>query len=491
MRSRTSIFLILSAVVYMFGITGVNTLAQAADPPPIVWADTIDQGYEDKAYGVATDGLGNIIVTGRAYIGGNYDFFTVKYDSNGTILWADTVDMGDLDYAYGVATDGSGNIIVTGTSWIGGTYDFLTVKYDSNGTILWTDIVNPGGRSDCAYAVTTDSYDNIIVTGTAEIGMNNSDFYTVKYEPGGSVLWKDTINVGAWDRPLGIATDGSDNIIIAGYAYRGFANPSYDYYIIKYDSNGTVVWTDTINLGEHEYGLAVATDASDNFIVTGKAQSEPYGPHNFYTVKYNKYCIKQWSDLIDPGEDDEALGVATDVSGNIIVTGTAEIGGNNDYYTVKYDPNGIIQWTDIIDLGNDEEAYAVAIDVSGSIIVTGAARIGGNYDYYTVKYAPDPSFIEVTPEVITIDLSDISITPNPSLRNVYISYRVVSQKMIPVSLEVYDLLGRRMVTLVDKQHKGGTYRVNWDTKEFSQGIYFLKIKSGDYENVKKITLLSG
>lgn len=54
-------------------------LVLVADDYYIQWADTIDNGSNDIAEGVAVDNSNNIIVTGYSSIDGNHDYFTVKY----------------------------------------------------------------------------------------------------------------------------------------------------------------------------------------------------------------------------------------------------------------------------------------------------------------------------------------------------------------------------------------------------------------------------
>ena len=107
-----------------------SPLVLIADEYYIQWADTIDNGYIDNAEDMAVDNSNNIIVTGYTDIGGDfdYDYFTVKYDSNGTILWQDTID-NNIAIARSVAVDNSNNIIVTGTFFIDGDNDYFTVKY--------------------------------------------------------------------------------------------------------------------------------------------------------------------------------------------------------------------------------------------------------------------------------------------------------------------------------------------------------------------------
>ena len=59
-----------------------------------------------------------------------------------------------------------------------------------------------------------------------------------------------------------------------------------------------------------------------------------------------------------------------------------------------------------------------------------------------------------------------------------------------VELSVYNLLGQKVATLVDKKQQAGSYEVEWDASGFSSGVYLYKLKtSGGFEKVKKLILL--
>jgi hypothetical protein len=58
-----------------------------------------------------------------------------------------------------------------------------------------------------------------------------------------------------------------------------------------------------------------------------------------------------------------------------------------------------------------------------------------------------------------------------------------------VTLKVYDLLGREVAALVNENLKPGIYKVEWDGTNFPSGVYFYKIKAGDYSLTKKMILL--
>ena len=58
-----------------------------------------------------------------------------------------------------------------------------------------------------------------------------------------------------------------------------------------------------------------------------------------------------------------------------------------------------------------------------------------------------------------------------------------------VTLKVYDTTGRLVETLMDEEQKAGVHRVEWSPKQASSGIYFYRLETGQFTDVKKMTLL--
>jgi len=77
--------------------------------------------------------------------------------------------------------------------------------------------------------------------------------------------------------------------------------------------------------------------------------------------------------------------------------------------------------------------------------------------------------------------------PNPFNSYTTIKYQLPEQSR--VNLEIYNILGSKIETLVDKEQSAGFYEVSWYADKYSTGIYFMKIKAGDYIETKKIMLL--
>ncbi len=57
-----------------------------------------------------------------------------------------------------------------------------------------------------------------------------------------------------------------------------------------------------------------------------------------------------------------------------------------------------------------------------------------------------------------------------------------------VKLEIYNLLGQRVATLVDEYQGAGEKTVNWESKDFASGIYFYQLSAGDFTATRKMVL---
>jgi hypothetical protein len=77
--------------------------------------------------------------------------------------------------------------------------------------------------------------------------------------------------------------------------------------------------------------------------------------------------------------------------------------------------------------------------------------------------------------------------PNPFNPVTKISYSVA--KAGNVKITVYDILGNTVYTVVNHKHDAGNYSADFDGSKLSSGTYIYKIESGDFSDVKKMTLV--
>jgi len=82
--------------------------------------------------------------------------------------------------------------------------------------------------------------------------------------------------------------------------------------------------------------------------------------------------------------------------------------------------------------------------------------------------------------------------PNPFNPSTTIKYEIPDQVRndnVLVKLKIYDVLGREVTTLVNKEQKPGNYEVKFDAKNLSSGIYYYRISSGSFVKTKKMILI--
>jgi hypothetical protein len=82
--------------------------------------------------------------------------------------------------------------------------------------------------------------------------------------------------------------------------------------------------------------------------------------------------------------------------------------------------------------------------------------------------------------------------PNPTNRPMTINYQLPRQAR--VRLEVYNIAGQQVATLVDADQPAGYYTQTWDLRDrgrnrVANGIYFYKLSAGEYQNVSKVVII--
>ncbi len=60
---------------------------------------------------------------------------------------------------------------------------------------------------------------------------------------------------------------------------------------------------------------------------------------------------------------------------------------------------------------------------------------------------------------------------------------------VSVELAVYDILGRKVKTLVNQKQAPGNYEVEFNASKLASGIYFYQLKTSDFVQVKKMIYL--
>jgi phosphodiesterase/alkaline phosphatase D-like protein len=78
-------------------------------------------------------------------------------------------------------------------------------------------------------------------------------------------------------------------------------------------------------------------------------------------------------------------------------------------------------------------------------------------------------------------------TPNPARGQATIRYRI--PKQVPVQITLYDILGRKVTTLVEGEKKAGTHSVRVDVRSLPSGRYFYRMSAGNFSRVQRMSVL--
>ena len=331
-------------------VTYSNVLTQSL-VPPLVFPNS-------QGKGITTDSLGNIIVAGVTNPIQHY--LTLKYNSSFTTLISSALyNGGNSDSAAAVRVDSQNNIFVTGASNIGGNNDYYTIKYGPNLNILSTAAyAGPNNSRDDAAALAVDHADNVIVAGFSGTGAA-ANFYIIKYDNNLKVLNQVAFDSGGIDQATGVAVDLENNIIVTGNQLIGATN---NYCTLKYDAFLTLLSSAVYDSGAANTDIptGVAVDSNDNIIVTGF--SGPGIAFDYFTIKYDKNFAVLSSSTYNGGSIDMASGIAVDASDNVLVTGTSNNGAKTEYVTIKYNASPKIKAVSPLFIG---ETYDVTLDGNG------------------------------------------------------------------------------------------------------------------------------
>jgi uncharacterized delta-60 repeat protein len=467
------------------------------------WAQRVNGigNAEDIAYSIAVNNSGESCVTGTIITTTYRDFCTIKYNPNGSAAFFQTYNgtANSQDESYSGTIDNSGNVYVTGYCINSGTGpDYCTIKYSPSGSQLWVRIYNgPAGDDDFAYSIAIDISGNVYVTGRS-VG-NYADFCTIKYNSSGVQQWVKRYNgTGNYaDVANAIALDISGNVYVTGFSW----GTNMDYCTIKYNSSGVQQWVRIYNGpgNSDDEALSIGVDNSGNVYVTGYSTSSGTS-HDYCTIKYSSTGVQQWVRRYNSplNNKDEARSIAIDNSGNIYITGYITASGTErNYCTIKYNTAGTQQWVMSYNgPGNGaDEATSIAVDNSGNTYVTGGSTGNGtDFDFCTIKYHEPIGIKQISSEIpVSYVLSQNF--PNPFNPTTKIKFAIPQSPLYErgvggfITLKVFDLLGREIATLVNQPLQPGTYEVEWDGTNYPSGVYFYRLTTSAYVEMKKMVLL--
>jgi hypothetical protein len=234
----------VAGYTYSFGAGGVDIFLIKTDANgDLQWAKTYGGTNDDYASSVQQTSDGGYIVAGgtRSFGAGGRDIFLIKTDANGNIQWAKTYGGTNWDWAFSVQQTSDGGYIVAGYTYSfgAGDGDIFLIKTDANGNIIWAKTYG-GTYSDGAYSVRQTSDGRYIVAGgTNSFGAGGYDFFLIKTDVNGNIIWAKTYGETNYEWAYSVQQTSDGGYIVAGYTY-SFGDGWYDIFLIKTDANGDI-----------------------------------------------------------------------------------------------------------------------------------------------------------------------------------------------------------------------------------------------------------
>jgi len=130
----------------------------------------------------------------------------------------------------------------------------------------------------------------------------------------------------------------------------------------------------------------------------------------------------------------------------------------------------------------DGETDAVYENV-GTLHYAANTTLGHPAEPLRLDLTPDESMMEELPSEYSLS----SNYPNPFNPTTTIPYAL--PEGVAVRLVVYDVLGRKVTTLVDGKQEAGRYEVVYDASRLATGLYFYRLEAGAFTQVRKMLLL--
>jgi hypothetical protein len=169
--------------------------------------------------------------------------------------------------------------------------------------------------------------------------------------------------------------------------------------------------------------------------------------------------------------------------------GVMSAGDNTVTYNTSGETNGIHFSSTDLERGTfDWTAPSEAVgDVTLYIAGHQGSRSGPNSTLEIVSVerpvgVPDDDDFHATPRLLSL-----GNYPNPFNAATVIRYDLPSVSVVTV--EIYDILGNQIETLIHGTQPAGIHQVSWDATGWSSGVYFCRVRAGEYRITETMLLL--
>lgn len=352
-----------------------------------------------------------------------------------------------------------------------GSMDYWIVKLDKEGVIQWQKTYG-GQYSDILRSMEQTSDDGYILAGYSnspvsgdktEANKGVGDYWVLKINDVGVIQWQKTYGGDGDDQPYVIHQTKDEGYIIGGNSNSsnalttegGIVTNGTDYWVLKLDKEGGVVWSKTFDFGKVDILTSLVENDDNTYLIGGHARnSRPKSGGGSLVSK--------------------AVGMVA-----------KENDGINDYIALKINDEGDEVWNKSVGSGGEDILRKLIETRDGGYLMAGTSNSGsskdknsniGSNDFWVVKLKDKAKVEKVK--------ASIEAIPNPTATytNVIIGYDFKEG-----TASVVDILGRTLQSFAISSRT-----VPVDLSRYAEGIYLIVIKTDvKTESVKVIKRITG
>ncbi len=371
---------------------------------------------------------------------GRVDAWVVKTDCEGNIEWESAFG-GDascqINIYSTIQTTDSGYIIVgKANSGIGphkseaarGGDDFWMMKMNKNGNYEWDKTYGGSGMDICYQIV--KSLDGYYLVGysNSDVGFEKSensfgevDYWVVKVDVEGNLLWDKTLGGDSIDRAYSIDFTQDGGSIIGGASNSDISgnksehSDGYDYWIVKLDEDGNIEWDKTYGDAKSEINVQSIKALEDGYIFAGQSNSHISGSEfDIRVIRLNSIGNITWDRVYGGDKKEEGNGsvqINIDYNGGFVfatdsysdvISGNKTVdnkGSDETNWIVKIDDDGEIIWDMVVSSTRHDEFASIIPTKDKGYLVSSVASFGigadktdegnGENDFWLVKLEPE------------------------------------------------------------------------------------------------------
>ncbi len=478
-------------------------------------------------YDMTTDASNNAVITFTDIRnGGTINPFAYLISPSGTFLWgADGVNLSDSVNSFqpnpkAVATS-DGNYIFT---WrLGsGPQKIAMQKLNAAGVKQWGAgeiLLSSGTSENYDWCMTTKSDNGSMIlmwsgyTGNF-ITAANYKIYTQKISAAGTPVWnstQDTVyslgHVSGFYNPR-IFPDGSNGAVYCWRDDRNLTNLSTGYIqrintsgVFQFPVNGSAVSTNTAD--NHFDPVASYVQANGETYTIFQETNGGQTTNGLYGQRFSSTGTRLWNDAGTPfvplGNNQQSAMWIYSKDTNVICSYEEQIFGSANYLVKAFrvGPSGALSWGGSIQTVSSVLSAKVrmnaTINSAGMSMFSWADNRQDANGIYAQNLYYDGSGLTGIQNVGGVAPKQYSLSqnyPNPFNPATKIRFSIpAGNNSTLVKLTVYDMLGREVSQLVNSNLSPGSYEVNWDAANFSSGVYFYKLQTGEFSEIKKMSLV--